>query len=92
MLNLFEYIAYTEQKENHITMILDGVFYSVLHFCRVILSRMVEPSCSQSFLDEYCIFFDVCLLNTTVCGHLCTSAVSSPDITLLMIRSLHHLS
>ena len=25
MLNLFEHIAYTEQKENHGTMILDGV-------------------------------------------------------------------
>ena len=29
-------------------MILDAVCYPVMHFCRVILSRMVEPSC-----DEY---------------------------------------
>ena len=36
-------------------MILDGVCYSALiQFCRVILSLMVEPYRSQSFLDEYC--------------------------------------
>ena len=31
------YIDYTESGENHGTMILDGVCYSVIHFCRVIL-------------------------------------------------------
>ena len=37
-------IAYTERRENHRIMILDGVYYSALiQFCRVILSRMVEP-------------------------------------------------
>ena len=37
-------------------MILDGVCYSALiQFCRVILSRMVEPYLSQSSLDEYCL-------------------------------------
>ena len=41
-------IDYTESGESHGTMILDGVCYSVIHFFRVILSRMVEPSCSQS--------------------------------------------
>ena len=34
-------------------MILDGVCYPIIHFCRVILSRMVEPSCSQSFMVFY---------------------------------------
>ena len=36
-------------------MILDGVYYAVIHFCRVILSRMVEPSRSQSFPEEYLV-------------------------------------
>ena len=45
-----EYIAYTEQGENHGTMNPDGVCYPVIHFCRVILSRMVEPFCSQYFM------------------------------------------
>ena len=37
-------------------MIVDGVCYSALiQFCRVILSRMVEPYRGQSFLDEYCL-------------------------------------
>ena len=31
-------------------MILDGVCYPVIHFYRVMLSRMVKPSCSQPFL------------------------------------------
>ena len=44
------YVACTEQRENHGTMILDGACYSVIiQFCRVILSRMMELSCSQSF-------------------------------------------
>ena len=47
---LFGYIVYTEQGENHGTMILDGVCHSAIHFGRVILSRMVEPSRSQSFM------------------------------------------
>ena len=51
------YIGYTESGENHSSMILDGVCYPVIHFFRVISSRMVEPSCSQSSLDEYCIFW-----------------------------------
>ena len=29
-------------------MILDGVCHPVIYLCRVILSRMVEPSCDQS--------------------------------------------
>ena len=55
MLKVFEYIAYTEQGENYGTMILDGVYYAVIHFCRIILSRMVEPSRSQSFPGEYLV-------------------------------------
>ena len=54
-LNLFEYIAYTEQGENNGTMILDGVCHSAIHFGWVILSRMVELSCSQPFIEEYCL-------------------------------------
>ena len=35
---------YTERRENHGTMILDGVCYSaLLQFCGVMLSRMIEP-------------------------------------------------
>ena len=44
-------------------MILDGVCYSVIHFGRVILSRMVELSCSQSskvFSDIFWSSLDVC--------------------------------
>ena len=53
--SVFEHIAHTEQRENHGTIILDGVCYSVIHFYRVILSRMVESSSSQTSLDEYCL-------------------------------------
>ena len=42
-------MVYTEQGENHETMMLDGVCHSAIHFGRVILSRMVETSRSQSF-------------------------------------------
>ena len=31
---VFEYIAYTEQREYHRTMILDGVCYSDIYFIR----------------------------------------------------------
>ena len=50
MLKVFEYIAYTEQGENYGTMILDGVYYAVIHFCKVIVSRMVEPLFRGSIL------------------------------------------
>ena len=47
---LFGYIAYTKERENHETMIVDGACDSVIiQFCRIISSRMVELSCSQSF-------------------------------------------
>ena len=42
----------TVSGENHRTMILDEVCYSVIHFFRVILSHMADPSCSQSSLDK----------------------------------------
>ena len=48
--NLFGYIVYTEQVENHGTIILEGVCRSAIHFGRVILSRTVEPSRSQYFV------------------------------------------
>ena len=35
-----------------------GLVTPLTQFCRVILSRMVEPYLSQSFLDEYCILFE----------------------------------
>ena len=47
---IFGYITYTEQGDNHGTMILDGVFTPPIHFGRVILSRMVEPPRRQSFM------------------------------------------
>ena len=40
---VFGYIAYTEQGENHGSVILDGVCHSAIYFGRVILSSMVEP-------------------------------------------------
>ena len=50
------YIAYTEQKENHGSMILHGASYSAdIVLCRIISSDMVEPSCSPSSFDEYCL-------------------------------------
>ena len=55
MLKVFEYIAYTEQGENYGTMIIDGVYYAVIHLCRVILSRTVEPSRRQFFPGEYLV-------------------------------------
>ena len=54
---VFEYIAYTEQGENHGTMVLEGGCYFAIQFCRVISSRMAEPSCRQSSLDEYRLFW-----------------------------------
>ena len=60
---LFVGIAYTKQRrENHENRIPHGASHSVLiQLCRVIRFRMVEPYCSQSLLDEYCL-----LLNTSV--------------------------
>ena len=44
-------LAYTEQRRE-----LHGVSYSALiQFCRVIFSRLVEPCCSQSLHDDYCL-------------------------------------
>ena len=47
-------------------MFLDGVCHSAIHFGRVISSRMVEPSRSQSFLVVYgrpvCFPFNASLL------------------------------
>ena len=48
-------IAYIEQGENHgTTMILDGVSYSAfIHLCRVILSRMMNPSVVSLQSDSF---------------------------------------
>ena len=44
-------IAYTEQRRE-----LHRASYSALiQLCRVIFSRLVEPYCSQSLNDEYCL-------------------------------------
>ena len=32
-----------------------GLVTPLIQFCRGISSGMIEPSCSQSFLDEYCL-------------------------------------
>ena len=54
-------IAYTERRKNHETMILDGLCYSALiQFCRVILSRMVEPYLLSVFNLTFS-GLDVCL-------------------------------
>ena len=69
-------------------MILEGVCYSALiQLCRVILSRMVEPYFSQSFLDEYCLMSNAFVsrrIDTPVFPHQC-SAVDT-------IRSIHHVA
>ena len=45
-------IAQSEQRENHGSMVLHGVRYSTYTvLCRVISSRMAEPSCNQSSID-----------------------------------------
>ena len=81
------YRLYRVRGESYF-MILDEVCYPVIHFCRVILSRMVEPSCNQSFVvlsDEYL----VPVLSSPV-GYgrpLCLPL----DGTLLMIRPIHYL-
>ena len=80
---IFGYIAYTEQGDNHGTMILDGVSHSAIHFGRVILSRiyiMVEPSRSQSSSL------------TCTLGGTYVSCVFPNNPLLIIIRSLHYLS
>ena len=66
-------IDYTESEENHSSIIFDGVCYPVIHFCRVILPRMMWPSCSLSLLGEYLVIFT----SAIVFGRLCTSANSN---------------
>ena len=66
---VFEYIAYIEQRENHGTMILDGVCYSDIHVGRVILYVWGSPpvgSLFWSFPGKYLVistntFFSRCL-------------------------------
>ena len=59
-------------------MILDGVCFSAfIQFCRVILSRMQEPYCVQSSLDEYCIHCRV-LSFLGVYRHPCVSPINVP--------------
>ena len=84
---VLRYIAYTEQREYHGTMILDGVCYSTLHFGRVILSRIGKPTRSQSFIDEYCLICRV-LSSPGVYRRPCVSASIGP---LSMTRSIIHL-
>ena len=68
-------------------MSLDGVGYPVTHLCGVILSRMVEPFCSQYFLvlsDESSV---PVLSSQGVYIRLCLPF----NATLSLIRSINHL-
>ena len=59
-------------------MILDGVYYHVIHFCRVILYVWCSPLVFSQSPDE-------CLVTSTstfVSGRISTSSVSSPDAPL----------
>ena len=71
-------------------MLLDGVCYSAfIQFCRVVLSRiMVEPYCSQSFLDEDCLICRV-FSSLGVYRRPCVSPINAP---LLIQYVQHHLS
>ena len=70
-------IAYTEQRENHGSMILDGVcYFTLIQFCRVTLSRMIEPYHSQSFFDEFCLVRRV-FLSLGVYRRPCVSAINA---------------
>ena len=67
-------------------MVLDGVCYPVVYLCWVILSRLVEPSCSQYFrvlFDEYLV---PVRWSTGVYRCLCLPF----NGTLSMIRSINH--
>ena len=63
-------------------MILDGVCYLVILFCRVILSHMVSPL--YSAYDEYL----GPSTSTFVSGRLFDVFCVSPDAALLIIRYL----
>ena len=81
-------IVYTEQRENHGSMILDGACYSaIIQFCRVILSRTVEPYKSQSFFDEYCLICRV-LLSLGIYRRPCISPINAPLLIQYVICNI----
>ena len=68
-------------------MILDGVFKSVIHFCRVILSRMVEPYCSrQSSTAFFLVFYATRTLGGTYIPCV------SPNVTVSIQYVLYIIS
>ena len=84
---LFEHtsIAYTEQGENHGTMIVDGVCYFAIHFGRVILYEWRSPLIVKSFLAST-------LLLKYFRLRASTDACASPLITTLStISSSNHI-
>ena len=71
-------------------MILDGVCYSVIHFWRVMLSRMIQPSCSQSFmLVSTCLYLRVI---SSPGVYIIDASVSPLHAPLLIISPFYHLS
>ena len=56
-------IAYTEPGgENHGPMILDGVSYSTfIHFCTIILYRVMNPTVVSLSRAKYCLIYRVVL-------------------------------
>ena len=54
-----------------------GLVTPLIQFCWAISSRMVEPSCSQSFLDKYCRICRV-LSSLGVYRRPCVSPINAP--------------
>ena len=84
---VFEDLAYTEQGENHETMILDGVCYSAIRFGRVILYVWRSPFINSIFLVLSDKSLVPVLLSLGVYRRLCFPF----DATLILISPLHHL-
>ena len=72
---MFEYIVYTEQEENLGTMVHDGIYNPVIHLCRVILPRMIEPYIvvslylTSTFLPRNSTFVSGVLLTSSPVSH-----------------------
>ena len=76
-------IDYTESSgENHRTTSLDGVCYSDIHFCRVILYVWGSPPVVSLLLTSAVLSAEYLRLRASI--------VSPFNAPLLMIRSIHH--
>ena len=66
-------------------MILNGAcYYALIQLCRVILSRVVEPYCSQSFLTFYGLFLTSTVLSVDY--FRLEASIDAPVFPLSMLR------